>query len=98
MMFFICSMISNFDTDIGDYEHTNFIKYSDSVWPINSLVRSAVNNIVLIFDLGFVPRWVEDRDVTDCAVSVWESIVKLIKYWLSLSQSKMPRVCVCQLN
>ena len=36
--------------------HTNFIKYSDSVWPIYSLVRSAVNNKVFIFDLGFLPQ------------------------------------------
>ena len=33
----------------------------------------------------------EDQDVADRTVSVWESIVKLIKYWLSLSQSKRSR-------
>ena len=33
----------------------------------------------------------KDQDVADRAVSVGESIVKLIKYWLSQSQSKRPR-------
>ena len=32
--------------------------------------------------------WVEDRSVAERADEVWESVVKVIKHWESLSQSQ----------
>ena len=37
------------------------------------------------------PRWIEDKEVAERALEVWESVVATVRYWEGLSKSKKPR-------
>ena len=36
-------------------------------------------------------RWIEDESVAEKAIQLWGNVVKIIKYWQSLSKSKRPQ-------
>ena len=37
------------------------------------------------------PRWIEDKEVAERALEIWESVVATVRYWGGLSKSKKPR-------
>ena len=37
------------------------------------------------------PRWIEDKEVAERALEIWESVVATVRYWRGLSKSKKPR-------
>lgn len=41
--------------------------------------------------MNFPTRWVEGADGSACATTLCLGIKKLMKYWLGLSKSKMPK-------
>ena len=44
-----------------------------------------------IFPLHFCKtRWVEDEPVAARGIQIWENIVQVVKYWLSLSKNRRP--------
>ena len=47
---------------------------------------------LLMLYFRFCPtRWVEDRSVAERADEVWDSVVKVIKHWESLSRLQCPK-------
>ena len=36
------------------------------------------------------PRWIEDKEVAERALEIWESVVATVRYWGGLSKSKKP--------
>ena len=70
-------------------------------WEINKVLHS-INHLqgeIYIKELGcdiFLlhfckTRWVEDEPIAARGIQIWESIVQVVNYWLSLSKSKRPR-------
>ena len=36
-------------------------------------------------------RWIEDKEVAERALKVWESVVATVRYWENLCKSKKPK-------
>ena len=52
----------------------------------------SLDPVIIILFRFYQTRWMEDRLVAGCALEIWASVLKVIKYWKGLCKSSRPSI------